>query len=261
MSTNNKEPQAMERKIATALDSSTITAADLAVLIDATEVAITSAVEAERAKAFDLIVSPDAAMAHAAMTDATFMRERLRTVLPLLRERYQEVAAKEYRAAWNADCDAVEVGRDALAAEFREVYRQAIMAKFVDLLIRMSVCDRECYRVNASAPAGEPRRLAGPELLARGLESFSRDNPSIAAELRIPSFDRGGRMAWPPQQTLDPALFSPVSAFPRYSADWGRAAEEEARVSQVRQKREAAEREAEAFANRRGSRWWKGERA
>jgi hypothetical protein len=105
------------------------------------------------------------------------------------------------------------------------------------------------------------QRLVGPELAARGLESFSRDNPSIAAELRIPSFDRGGRMAWPPPQTLDPSLFSPVSASPRYSADWGLAAEQEARASRERQEREAAEREAEARTNWRGPLWWRGERA
>jgi hypothetical protein len=258
--TNKTDPRTLEHRIATALDTSAITAADLVFLIDETNVAITSAAEAERAKALDLIASPDAVKAHSAMTDAAFMVGRLRTILPRLQQRHQEVAAQEYRATWNADCDVVEVERDGLAAEFREVY-QPVETKSVDLFTRMAANDREVHRINASAPSGEPRRLVGAELAARGLASFSRDNPSIAAELRIPSFEGGGRMAWPPPQKLDVALFSPVSASPRHSADWGLAAAEEARASQERQERDAAEREAEAHANWRGPRWWLGERA
>ena len=85
---------ALEKKIASALTAD-VKSADIAALIAETEVAITQAAEAERAKALDPIVSPDAAKAHAAMTDAAFMRERLRTALPRLRERYQEVAAQK----------------------------------------------------------------------------------------------------------------------------------------------------------------------
>lgn len=133
------------------------------------------------------------------------------------------------------------------------------MAKLVDLLTRMTACDRECHRVNVSAPAGEPRRLAGAELSARGLEKFSTTDPSIARELKLPDFERSVRMAWPPPQTFNSALISPVSDSRRYSADWGLAAEEEARASRERQER--AEQEAEARTDWRGPRWWKGERA
>jgi hypothetical protein len=260
--TSNKEnqTQSLERRIAAALDSSAITAANLAVLIDETEITITSAAEAERAKALDPIASPDAAMAHGAMTEAAFMRERLRTMLPRLRERCREVAVQEYRAAWNADCDAVEVERDALAVEFREVYQPA-KTKFVDLFSRMAANDREVQRIAASAPAGEPRRLANAELVARNMESFTIAKPSIVKDLRLPDFEHSERMAWPPPQALDSALFSAVPASPRYSADWALAAQEDARAARERQEREAAEREVEARTNWRGPRWWKGERA
>jgi hypothetical protein len=95
-------------------------------------------------------------------------------------------------------------------------------------------------------------------LAARGLERFSTADPSIVGELKLPDFEHSVRMAWPPPRTLDSALFSPVSDSRRYSADWGLAAEEEARASQERQER--AEQEAEARANWRGPRWWEGER-
>jgi hypothetical protein len=252
----NKPARTLEQKIASALTAD-VKSADIAALVAETEVAITQAAEAERAKVLDPIVSPDAAMAHGAMTEAAFMRERLRTVLPRLQQRYQEVMAHEYHAQWEKDFETVKVKHDALAAEFREVYRQA-MAKLVDLLTRMTACDRACYRVNASAPAGEPRRLAGAELAARGLERFTVADPSIVRELKLPDFERSDRMAWPPPQTFDSALISPLSASRRYSADWGLAAEEEARASQERQER--AEQEAEARTVWRGPKWWMGER-
>jgi hypothetical protein len=46
----------------------------------------------------------------------------------------------------------------------------------------------------------------------------------------------------------------------RYSADWGQAAEEEARTQRERHEREAAEREAKARENWHGPRWWEVER-
>jgi hypothetical protein len=112
------------------------------------------------------------------------MRDRLRTVLPRLQQRYQEVVAQEYLGQWEKDYEAVKVEHDALAVEFREVYRQ-VAAKLVDLLTRVTACDRECHRVNVSAPAGEPRRLAGAEWAARGLEG-------LVVFCRDPSPRRGG---------------------------------------------------------------------
>jgi hypothetical protein len=50
-----------------------------------------TAAEAERIKAHDPIASPDPAKARAAMEDAAFTRDRLRTVLPRLHARLKEV--------------------------------------------------------------------------------------------------------------------------------------------------------------------------
>ena len=48
------------------------------------------------------------------------------------------------------------------------------------------------------APNGRHRRLLRPELHARGLSAFSRGKPSIAEELRLPTFAPGQRLSWPP---------------------------------------------------------------
>jgi hypothetical protein len=248
----------LEKRIAAALSSDTASTV-LSGLIAETEAAITRAAEAERAKALDPIVSPDAAMAHAAMTDAAFMRERLRTVLRRLNQRYEEVVAQEYLARWREDYEALKIKRDELAAEFREIYPTCV-SKIIDVLKRIAASEVELSHLHQARPSGVSLHLLGAELVARGLDNFTRDDPSIANELKLPDFEHSVRMAWPPPRTLDSALFSPVSASPRYSADWGLAAEEEARALSERREREAADEEAEAHANWRGPRWWKGER-
>ena len=77
--------------------------------------------------------------------------------------------------------------RDALAAEMREVYPAAV-AQLVDLFQRMAECDRECSRINGSAPYGEHRRLLDVELTARGVEGLLQPDVWIAEELRLPTF-------------------------------------------------------------------------
>jgi hypothetical protein len=63
-------------------------------------------------------------------------------------------------------------------------------------------------------------------------------------------------MAWPPPRQFDPALFAPVPFDRRYSAEWWKVKEEEARAERERQERETSEREAKALKNYHGPRWW-----
>ena len=48
-------------------------------------------------------------------------------------------------------------------------------------------------------------------------------------------------MAWPPPRQFDPALFAPVPFDRRYSAEWWKVKEEEARAERERQERETSE--------------------
>ena len=87
----------LEQRIATALSSDT-TSDVIALLITEIETAIVAAdkaAEAEREKALDPLASPDAAKARTAMEDAAFVRDRLRTVLPRLQSRLQQVHLHE----------------------------------------------------------------------------------------------------------------------------------------------------------------------
>jgi small ligand-binding sensory domain FIST len=76
---------ALEKKIASRLACSDVaTSADVMELIGETEQAIVAAdkvVEAEQAKALDLVKSPDANKARAAMEEVAFARDRLRAAL------------------------------------------------------------------------------------------------------------------------------------------------------------------------------------
>jgi hypothetical protein len=193
----------LEERIAAALSDS-ITSPDLAALIAETEESIAVAdttAESERVKALDPIASPDPVKARAAMEDAAFTRDRLRTVLPRLHARLKQVKAEEYAARWEAEYEKVKVVRDELAAEMREVYPAAV-AQLADLFARIAECDRECSRVDGTAAVGELRRLRRVELAARGVEGLLQPDVYIAEMLRLPFFwrDSGPIYAWPPPE-------------------------------------------------------------
>ena len=210
----------IEKRISSAL-SDDITSTDLAALIAETEAAISEAeatAEAERAKGLDLLASPDAAKARTAMEDAAFTRDRLRTVLPRLRDRLREVQATEYAAAWEPEFKLVEAQRNELAKEFTSTYPK-VVGQLIDLLRRTEECDREVGRINGSAPDGDGRRLRGVELTARGLDNFNVANPSIPGRLQLPDWERSERMAWPPPQVFVAAATPPFQ-FPGGGAWW-----------------------------------------
>jgi hypothetical protein len=189
----------LEKRIATALGGNDAASADLATLIAETEAAITqadAAADTERTWALDPALSPDAKVAREAMQAAEFSRDRLRTVLPRLQARLAEVRAAEYAARWEPDFQQVEAACDALAAELAATYPN-VVAQLIDLLTRVTACDAEVDRINGSAPYGDHRRLRGVELTARNLDSFTRDDPPIAKELKLPDWGNTAKMAWP----------------------------------------------------------------
>jgi hypothetical protein len=217
--------------------------------------AVTADAAAERAgdRALDPTVIDPATRREA--EDAAFTRDRLRAALPRLQERLQQVQEAEYAARWAAEFEQVEGRRNELAQEFAATYPR-LVGQLVDLFSRAEAVDKEVSRVNGSAPAGVRRRLAEVELAARDLESFSTTDPSIAKAVQLPDWGDSAKMAWPPPRPFVTAWFAPAAVDRRYSAEWWKGAEEEARALCERQKREAAEQEAKALENYHGPRWW-----
>jgi hypothetical protein len=232
----------LERRIAAALEDE-ITSADLAALLQETEAAITQAdadAEAKRKMALDLTLSADARGAREAQQVAESVRDRLCFALPRLKARYQKIAAQENLAQWQAEYAAVEAARDALAAEWRQVYPE-LVTKIADLFTRTAECDREGSRINGSAPSGEHRRLRSVELTARGLDSFTTANPSIAKTMQLPDFEHSAKMAWPPPSTPLAVLASQAMPAPPHSGgEWWRGREERAAAQRAEQARVAA---------------------
>jgi hypothetical protein len=158
------------------------------------------------------------ALRRAAMQNAAFAANRLRTLKPRLEASLARARARERRAHWQADYEAVKVERDALAAALREVY-PAVVAKLADLFHRVEAVDADVTRINGSAPAGEKRRLLGVELHARNLDRFTRDQPSIAKSCALPDWTHSSKGAWPPhRRSSDWSSVTPAIHHP--GADW-----------------------------------------
>jgi hypothetical protein len=151
-----KPMSALEKRIAAALGGNDATSADLATLIADAEAAIGQAdanAEAERSRALDPALSPDARAAREAMQSAEFSRDRLRTVLPRLQTRHQQAAALERLTQWRADYELLKVKRDALAVELGEVYPK-VVRKLVSLFTRLKANDAELSRLHQARPSG-----------------------------------------------------------------------------------------------------------
>jgi hypothetical protein len=232
----------LEERIATALSSDT--ASDVvAILIAEVETAIVAAdkaAEMERVKALDPLASPDAAKARASMEDAAFVRDRLRTILPRLQQRLNELRAAEHVARWEPDFRQVEAKRDELAQEYAATYPR-LAAQFVDLFSRAEAVDREVSRINGSAPSGEHRRLRQVELVARGLKGFTRGEPSITNELSLPDWDQPTKLVWPPPQVpLAVQVAASMIQRPHPGANWASEREERTAALRAEQERVAA---------------------
>jgi hypothetical protein len=243
----------LEERIATALSADTASEV-VAILIAEVETAIVAAdkaAEMEREKTLDPLVSPDAAKARVSMEDAAFTRDRLRTVLPRLQQRLNELRAAEFAARWEPDFRQVEAKRDELAQEFAELYPK-LVGQLVELFERIEAADKEISRINGSAPAGEHRRLRQTELVARGFDNFSRADPPITKAVQLPDWTNSEKMIWPPPQPSMAAVFAMSmvpSHDPRYTADWAAAQKEDnvrRAATEARWAEEEAARQAES---------------
>ena len=224
-------PITLEQEIVAALAGADVNSGDLSALIERTEAAIPEidqAAETARSEALDPALSPDPKTARAAMEDAAFTRERVKTLLPRLQARYQEVQAQGYLTEWRSDYEKLKGKRDGLADELRTIYPE-FEPKIADLFTRITANDAELSRLHQARPAGIALHLLSAELVARDLERFTIREPSIAQELKLPTFAPGQRLAWPPQSSL--AVMVAMSMAPphdpRYTADWAAAQKED----------------------------------
>ena len=137
--------------------------------------------------------------------------KRLRSLLPKLEERFIQLQNDEEMAHWSAAYPATKIKRDNASERLKRI--QILFAEIINLFQEAEAVDREVSVVIGSAP-GEFRRLHGVELTARGLQSFSREQPSLASNLRLPDYNRSDRLAFP-SPTIPAAVL--IAAPPTYT--------------------------------------------
>jgi hypothetical protein len=126
------------------------------------------------------------------------------------------------------------------------------VAQLVDLFERTEAVDKEVSRINGSAPSCEQRRLRQVELVARGLDNFTRADPPITKAVQLADWTHSERLIWPRSQPSLAAVFAMSMVpphDPRYTADWAAALKEDnARraVTEARWAEQEATRQAES---------------
>jgi hypothetical protein len=163
----------------------------------------------------------------------------------------EQLQAEEYLARWRDEYEALKVERDGLAEELRSIYPE-FESKITGLFTRIVANDAELSSLHQARPAGVALHLLGAELVARDLERFTTREPSIARELKLPTFAPDQRLAWPPPQ---PSLAVMVAQSmvplhdPRYTADWAAELEKDnvrRAATEARWAEEEAARQAES---------------
>jgi len=247
----------LEQRIVACLADHTVEASYLAELTAETEKAIadadTIAMRLQQV-ALDPAESPDAAQAREAAEFAGFVVKRLRSVLPRLQQCHDRVTARERATRWNAAADRIQAKRDALAADFTNLYPQIING-LLDFFKQVRDMDAEVDLINGAAPNSEGRRIS--PVASQGLIQQAIANTRLV--------DVTARPVWPPPQPQ--ILPEQIMTVPTHAgANWHqanqqRAAERHAEAQRVanfyatqarqREEREAAEARAAREAHLR----------
>jgi hypothetical protein len=196
----NVPPPSLEQQIIATLANENAGSDVLAECIREVEAAGATAaqqVDAARALAADLTLSPDPAAAHQRVVEAEITRDRLMSpvLMQKLRDRLSTALVKEATEKWWSDYHKVRQLRDDAAKGFQRY--QILSEEIAALLLEAQHVDLEVSRINGSAPDGEHRRLRPVELHARNLTQFTRDNPSLASTVVLPRWDASARTLWP----------------------------------------------------------------
>jgi hypothetical protein len=235
-----QQPPTLEERVDVALrPDAAVRAVDLSALIEETKAHIA---KADQLRTVDQTSSLDPRAARQLTIDAILAADRLRSLLPKLQARHEQVHEQE-EAAWLAEqdakwltkYDALKHERDALAEELREVYPDAA-SKIANLFGRIAINDETLAKLNQACPPGVEKYLRSAEAHARGPERFNQN--SLLASVRLFDWDTGHQI-WPPPQSSLASAFAATSMVVcdrRFSADWAK--ENERRAARQQQERQ-----------------------
>jgi hypothetical protein len=171
----------LEQRIVDALQpDAAVTSADVAALIDEAEAGI---VKAEKEATVDRTLSLDPKAARQAIADAAFGADRLRTLLSKLQARYQQACEEERVEEYEAEAQVLDEESIQLAQELHGTYPPA-ENKLSNLFTRIAAHRQRISALHQRRPAGV-ESVRDPELIARNLDRFDRERPSLLAEVHL----------------------------------------------------------------------------
>jgi hypothetical protein len=263
----NGNTPSLEQRITAALTDDSLTSEALGDLLDATEAGIAEAeenVENARDQALDPSRSPDISVARRAMDDAELAARRLRSLLPKLTQRHQQVLGQETYNVWLTTFNAVAAKHAAAVAKLTEVANQ--FPRLVEVLAHVREVDAEVRNVmqhkphHLNAANADGKELPTVECAAREVSHIAPEFSLLNLKL---SYSDPTQYDWPltevpfPLQVMEGLRFPPG-----LGPDWhqqleGRDAErqtESARVAAYHRKQaeDREKREAEEARSARG---------
>lgn len=209
-------------------------------------------VEAESEHALD-VANPDPDASDEKARRAALTIDRLTRAIPRLKARVDQIDTAAFSDAWHAEADRLKSERDKLADELAEMYPQFV-EKITDLYARIDANTAAIGNLHARAPRDECRRLSDAELAARGLQSYTAEQPRLRDNLKLPDFDRPRDIVFPPPPPLNLYFVAAEGALTAMAAkyalscgpDWAaaKAIEDEQKRAEIAKREDALAAEA-----------------
>jgi hypothetical protein len=227
--------QTLEQRITAALGDDKVSADNLEQLLVEAEDGIA---KADKESTIDQTLSLDPKAARQAIEDATFAANRLRMLLSKLHARHHQLCEQARVEEWEAKAQVLDEESIQLAEELREAYPTA-ENKVIDLFARIAAHRQRISALHQCRPPGV-ESVRDPELIARNLDGFDRERPTLLAEVHLLDLD-SGRQAWPPPQPSIASAFAAMAMpYDRYfTADWAKDNERRVAARRAEQQRMA----------------------
>jgi hypothetical protein len=217
----------LEKRIAAAISNGNAGSAELSELVSEVELAqitATAIAEREREKAVDILSSSDIEAAHKAVVAAELARDRLKAILPRLKDKLAISLVDETKARHAAHGVRLQTKIEEVATQFRDTYSPAVKT-ILELFVEIRELEAEVSMHSAQAPPGA-QHLRGPELTARGMASFSTTEPSVLVDTVLVDPSNSAKL-WPPKAPPISTLVS-LPIIPGPGPDWRAGLQQEA---------------------------------
>ena len=132
--------------------------------------------------------------------------ERLTKAVHEIKCKVSQIDAVNYSKAWHERADQLASERNTLADELVKLYPDFVK-QLADLYARIDENAAAISDLHSRAPRGEPLRLfEDAEIVARGLERYTAEQPPLRDNLKLPNFDRSNEIAYPKPAPLNPFI-------------------------------------------------------